>query len=113
MKFKYNNKSFIPKSLSQNSELDSTSVFLYQQKGNVLFCEYSGGNVVRGHLIGIVDNTGHIDMRYHQVNKSGQIQTGICNSTPELNTNGKIILHEQWQWTSGDKSRGTSTLIEI
>jgi len=26
---------------------------------------------------------------------------------------GKVLLHESWQWTSGDFSKGNSTLIEI
>lgn len=39
--------------------------------------------------------------------------TGTCNSRPELLKNGKIRLHEEWQWTSGDKSKGKSILEEI
>ena len=52
-------------------------------------------------------------MRYHQVNTNGELMTGICTSKPELLSNGKIRLHEKWQWTSGDKSKGTSILEEL
>jgi hypothetical protein len=51
-------------------------------------------------------------MRYHQVNDKGELMTGICRSTPELLPNGKIRLHEQWEWTSGDLSKGTSIIEE-
>ena len=52
-------------------------------------------------------------MRYHQINKNSEFMTGICNSTSEALPNGKIRLHEAWQWTSGDQSKGKSTLEEI
>jgi len=39
--------------------------------------------------------------------------TGKCTSTPELMENGKLRLHEVWQWTSGDLSECTSILEEI
>lgn len=52
-------------------------------------------------------------MRYHQINNKEQITTGICNSEPEILENGKIRLHEFWQWTSGDNSKGQSIIEEI
>ena len=39
--------------------------------------------------------------------------TGICVSKPKIMPNGKIHLHEIWQWTSGDKSKGESVLEEL
>jgi hypothetical protein len=77
-----------------------------------LTAEYAGGQIKKGHLIGLVDELGNIDMRYHQVNDKGELMTGICQSTPELLPSGKIRLHEQWEWTSGDKSKGTSIIEE-
>jgi hypothetical protein len=38
--------------------------------------------------------------------------TGICHSKPEILSNGKIRLYEEWKWTSGDKSGGKSILEE-
>ena len=52
-------------------------------------------------------------MRYHQVNHKGELMTGICSSKPEVCSNGKIRLYEDWKWTSGDKSTGKSILEEI
>jgi hypothetical protein len=56
---------------------------------------------------------GSLDMRYHQINMKGELTTGICLSIPKILPNGKIGLHEKWQWTSGDKSSGESVLEEI
>ncbi|WP_298497534.1 n-acetylglutamate synthase [uncultured Algibacter sp.] len=109
----YNNKRFIPVSSSENSETNSKTTFVYNQKENIVTATYKGGNVIKGHLIGLVNIDGTINMRYHQINKNGELMTGICTSKPEIDLNGKIVLHESWQWTSGDKSKGTSTLHEI
>lgn len=109
----YNNKSFRPISSSENSETTSDTIFVYKQNGNILTSTYKGGNIVEGHLIGLVDVDGNINMRYHQINDKGDLMTGICNSKPEIDSNGKIKLFESWEWTSGDKSKGTSVLEEI
>lgn len=109
----YNNKTFIPVSNTENGETSSQTVFYYKQDGNVLTSEYSGGNIVKGHLIGLVDKEGHIDMRYHQINKKGQLMTGKCTSKPEILKNGKLRLQENWEWTSGSKSKGQSIIEEI
>ncbi|WP_296700202.1 n-acetylglutamate synthase [Algoriphagus sp.] len=109
----YNNKIFSPIINSENGETSSETLFHYKQKENILTCEYTGGKIIKGHLIGIVNESGEIEMRYHQVNTSGELMTGICKSVPEVQENGKIRLHETWQWTSGDFSKGASVLDEI
>lgn len=109
----YNNKSFKPIKTSENAEVSSETVFVYKQNGSVLTSEYQGGSILKGHLIGHVDANGAIEMRYHQINTKGELMTGICHSKPEILPSGKIRLHETWQWTSGDLSKGTSVLEEI
>ena len=108
----YNNKKFRPVSNTDNGETSNETLFLYKQVGNILTSEYSGGKIKYGHLIGLVDMDGNIDMRYHQVNDKGELMTGICISKPEILNNGKIRLHESWEWTSGDKSKGQSIIEE-
>jgi hypothetical protein len=70
------------------------------------------GRIKYGHLIGLVDHLGNLEMRYHQINDKDVLMTGICISKPEILENGKIRLHENWEWTSGDKSKGTSIIEE-
>lgn len=111
-KMNYNNKTFAVVSNTKNGETSNETIFLYKQVGNILTSEYSGGKIAKGHLIGLVDENGNIDMCYHQVNEKGELMTGICKSKPEILENGKIRLHESWQWTSGDKSKGESIIEE-
>ena len=109
----YNNKKFKPISNTVNGETCSETIFHYQQQGNILTAAYAGGKIVNGHLIGLVNIDGVINMRYHQVNVEGELMTGNCISTPEILANGKIRLHEKWAWTSGDCSKGESVIEEI
>ena len=108
----YNGKIFKPIENTDNGEISNETVFLYKQVGNILTSEYSGGKIKTGHLIGLVDKNGNIEMSYHQVNNKGEIMTGTCKSNPEILENGKIRLHENWQWTSGDESKGKSIIEE-
>ncbi|MCZ4409500.1 n-acetylglutamate synthase [Cryomorphaceae bacterium 1068] len=109
----YHKKKFRPISNSENGEVSDDMIFFYSQEGNVLTCIYNGANIIKGQLIGLVDTEGRIEMRYHQVNRNGELMTGICQSTPETLENGKIRLHERWRWTSGDGTAGESILEEI
>ncbi|GAB3431707.1 hypothetical protein [Niabella aquatica] len=109
----YNNKVFKPVSNTENGETSSATMFHYRQIENILTATYSGGPIKSGHLIGLVDEAGRIDMRYHQANNHDVLMTGVCHFVPEVLPNGKIRLRETWRWTSGDLSHGTSVIEEV
>ena len=109
----YNGRTFRPVSNTENGETSGETLFRYKQVGNILTSEYAGGRIKQGHLIGLVDDAGIIDMRYHQVNDKNELMTGVCRSVPEILSNGKIRLHEEWKWTSGDGSQGRSIIEEV
>lgn len=113
MTINYNNRKFIPVNNTENGVTSEETIFHYQQNANILTSNYSGGNIKSGHLIGLVDEHGNIEMRYHQVTTKGDLQSGICNSKPEILPNGKIRLYEKWQWTTGDQSKGESIIEEL
>ena len=108
----YNDKSFRPISHSANGESSEATIFHYRQEGDLLWATYSGGNIRRGQLIGSVNSEGCISMHYQHINDQGELMTGRCQSTPEVLHNGRIRLHETWQWETGDRSTGTSVLEE-
>lgn len=109
----YHNKTFRSFESTGNSEVNEETIFIYRQDGNIVTASYAGGNIISGHLIALVDNTGKLDMRYHHINTDNLIMTGTCTTTPELSPPGKLILHETWEWTSGNMSKGESRLVEI
>ena len=109
----YNNKKFKALSNTDNGETSSETIFHYKQENNILSSVYSGGEIKQGHLLGVVADNGEIEMHYHHLNTKSEFKTGVCHSKPEIMPNGKVRLHERWQWTSGDKSIGNSILEEI
>ena len=109
----YHDRKFRAVQNTENGETSVETIFHYKQKGNILTSEYSGGRIKKGHLLGLVDTAGNIEMRYHQVNNDDVLMTGICSSKPEVLPNGKLRLHESWQWTSGNKTKGRSIIEEV
>ena len=109
----YNGRKFVPEMNSENGEVSAATVFDYHQNGNMLWAEYSGGDILRGSLMGNVSVNGELDFVYHHINKNMEIKTGKCHSIPTVMDNGKIKLSETWEWTSGDFSKGESVLVEI
>ena len=113
MSVSYNDRRFRSVSNSDAGEVGAETVFQYHQVGDVVWAEYSGGAIVRGMLIAKVLADDSLDMRYQHINRAGELMTGVCRSTPELLLDGRIRLHEEWQWTSGDLSSGGSVIEEI
>lgn len=108
----YNGKYFVPQVNTENGEVDGNTLFEYRQKGNILWADYSGGDITKGHLIGTVAENGELDFYYQHINKQRQVRVGVCHSVPHILENGKIKLSEKWQWLNGDKSEGSSVIFE-
>lgn len=109
----YDGRIFVPKKNSENGEVSEQTVFTYHQTGRLLWAEYSGGDILKGSLVGSVLDNGELDFVYHHMNRDMQIKTGKCHSVPTVLENEKIELLEQWEWTSGDYSKGESLLVEV
>ena len=95
---------------SGSGEVSEQTVFCYHQKGNVIWAEYSGGSIVKGFLIGTMDEKHNLHFNYQHINKDGELRTGSCDSEPQIG-NGKIRFNEKWKWTTGED--GTSVIEEI
>ena len=113
MKINYDQRVFKSVENSPTGEVSGDTTFYYHQKENLVWAEYSGGAIVFGQLIAKVAEDNSLEMRYQHLNVNGAMMTGKCFSTPEVLANGKIRLHEQWQWTSGNFTSGESVIEEI
>jgi hypothetical protein len=113
MTINYNNRIFRSVENSKTGEVSSETTFHYHQENDIVWAEYSGGAIVHGQLIAKVLSDNSIEMRYQHINKSGELMTGECVSTPEILADGRVRLHENWRWTCGDRSTGESIVEEI
>lgn len=113
MKINYEGRKFRSIRSEGSGEVDGATIFRYRQSGNMVWAEYEGGSIVRGQIIAIADERGALEIRYQHLNDSGQIMAGKCRSTPEMLNDGRLRLHETWEWTTGDGSSGSTILEEI
>ncbi|MGH9944058.1 MAG: n-acetylglutamate synthase [Pyrinomonadaceae bacterium] len=110
----YHDRHFAPVNNSESGEVSGATRFHYRQRGeHLVWATYEGGEILFGTLVANVIEGGALDMRYQHVNRRGELMTGRCRSTPEVLADGRLRLHESWQWTCGDQSAGTSVLEEI
>lgn len=109
----YDGKIFRTVITTKNGEVNRETTFYYRQKDNHVWAEYSGGGIIVGHLVAVADENGNLDMRYHHVNDSNEIMTGVCISKPEMLADGRLRMHEEWEWTCRDRSKGSSIVEEI
>ena len=95
---------------SDSGEVSEKTIFAYHQKDNTIWAEYSGGSVVKGFLIGTMDENHNLHFSYQHINTKGQLKSGNCDSEPKIE-NGKLRFYEKWKWTNGES--GTSIIEEI
>lgn len=93
----YDGKFFVLQKNTENGEADTNTVFAYRQRDTVLWADYSGEEIIKGHLLGTVMNNGELDFHYQHINKQNQVRAGVCHSVPRILENGKIELCETWQ----------------
>jgi hypothetical protein len=109
----FNNKKFKALSNSENGEVSEDTVFHYHQDMELIWADYSGGNVINGFLVGKIQGTNNLEFVYQHVNSKMEIMTGKCSSKASKDNAGKIVLEEEWQWTCNNFSKGKSRLIEL
>ena len=95
---------------SETGEVSDKTIFAYHQKESTILAEYSGGSVVKGFLIGTMDENQNLHFSYQHINTEGQLKSGSCDSEPKIE-NGKLRFYEKWKWTNGES--GTSMIEEI
>jgi hypothetical protein len=108
-----NNKIFIITSNSStgNAKPGATR-FFFKSEGGVVSAAYSGGDIRSGHLIGHYDGE-VLNLAFHQVTTTGELKAGTARSVPSQNAAGKIVLHDEWQFTLGSDAKGVAILEEV
>ncbi|WP_284035565.1 n-acetylglutamate synthase [Neobacillus sp. 114] len=109
----YNGRTFVSIENTANGEVSSKTYFKYDQEGNIISATYSGGEIVKGLLIGIVNEDGSLEFRYNHINTKNEIRGGECVSTPEILTDGRIKLYEKWKWIDAESTEGNSIIEEV
>lgn len=109
----YDGRTFVSINNTANGEVSSKTTFEYKQEGNILSATYSGGEILKGTMIGIVQEDGCLQFNYNHVNDKQEIRGGQCLSTPEVLSDGRIRLQERWKWSDREQSEGESIVEEV
>ena len=109
----YDGRKFRSVSNSAAGDVGDRTFFYYRQKDRIVWGDYYGGTIVRGNLVGKVDEAGNLEMVYQHVTSCGQFKTGYCRSKPEVLPDNRLRLHEIWRWTTGDSGNGESIIEEL
>jgi len=106
----YDGRLFRPLTNSPNGQVNGDTEFHYRQQGDLLTATYHGGGIRHGQIVGRVLADHSLDFCYQHLTDSGELRSGRCQSTPELLPDGRLRLHERWQWSTGDRSSGESVI---
>ena len=108
----YDGKVFCSVKNSEAGDVSPATLFYYHQQEDVFWAEYSGGDILRGFMIGLVHPDGRLEFNYQHLNKGKAIRLGKCCSRPEITPDGKVRLYENWQWLDNDQQKGSSIVEE-
>jgi hypothetical protein len=109
----YDGRVFRPVQNTPNGEVNGETLFEYRQVGDLFEATYRGGGIRSGQMVGRVLEGDCLEFLYQHLTDEGQLRSGRCHSTPTMLEDGRIRLSEQWQWSSGDQSVGTSVVEEV
>jgi hypothetical protein len=111
--FDYDGRIFRSISNSEGGDVSGETTFSYHQRDDIVWATYCGGSVIFGTLLARVDSIGNLDMRYQHISADGTFKSGFCQSRPERLPDGRLRLHERWQWSDGAEGEGISIIEEI
>lgn len=107
------NKIFKSVSNSENGEVSEETRFHYQQKDNIIWATYEGGQIKFGTLSGEIKEDQSLEFQYQHQNINGEFLSGYCTSYLIESENEGLCFEEHWKWTCRDFSNGTSTIEEV
>lgn len=106
-----NQKVFTAIQNSETGEVSNQTKFYYYQQDQMVWAEYSGGEILKGFLIGKWVNASQIEFTYQHLNQKLENRLGCCVTTFEVQ-NGKLVGIEHWQWLD-TLEQGSSLIKEI
>ena len=69
----FNNKKFALLENSTNGKVDTDTIFIYKQKGNLVTADYHGGSIKYGKIIALL-NKDKLDMLYQCLTTDNQLK---------------------------------------
>ncbi len=101
-------KTFRAVSNSENGSINGDTEIRFSADGAFVVGSYSGGTVVTGHVLGKRLSDDEMDLLYQGGTLEGAIQAGKAHAVFKVDQQGHMYMYLDWQWLTGDKSKGRS-----
>jgi hypothetical protein len=93
---------------SKNGSLNTETRMRFTGDDPVIVGTYGGGTIVAGHVLGKRIGESEMELLYHGATTTGEIQAGRALAAFVKDDQGHLRMHLEWQWLTGDQSRGQS-----
>jgi len=107
----FEGKTFILLHNSEAGETNEETTFEYEQEGDLVTADYTGGTIRYGKIIGKLKND-QLDLVYQCLTTEGELKSGTAVGKVEFTNEGKMVLKLDWEWLSKSGTTGKSAYIE-
>jgi len=80
---------------------------------DVIVGVYGGGTIAVGHVIAKRKAESELEMLYQGATKLGVHDAGKARATFTRDGTNRLRMHLDWQWLTGDQSRGHSDWVMV
>ena len=84
---------------AERGVIDAQTIFRFQQTGEQVQAEYSGGKLAAGYLVGTLRGDA-LEFRYCQQQLDGKLDGGVSSCTVERLRDGRLQIREEFEWAS-------------
>ena len=97
---------------AENGVVNDLTIFTFSQTDNFVSAVYSGGQILKGYLVGTIDNN-KLVFSYCQIQINGKIDNGQSECDIFKGENNKIKLVEHFKWASREDEAGVNIFQEL
>ena len=106
-------KTFRAVSNSRNGQLNTDTEMRFVSDGDTIEAVYRGGTIAIGHVLAKRIGERELEMLYHGATTAGAHNAGKARATFAPDDGGRMRMHLDWQWLTGDQSKGQSEWVLI
>lgn len=92
--------------------VNEKTIFTFSQTDNTVTGEYSGGKILKGFLVGTIQNDS-FRFSYCQKQDEGNLDYGESICELKTDEDGKLIIVENFEWKSRPGEKGVNIFKEL
>ena len=97
---------------SPNGVVNKDTIFVFSQSNEIVSAEYMGGKIVKGFLIGRLENS-KLSFSYCQLQEDGKLDSGLSYCDVSITDKGKMRMIEHFEWSSRGGESGENIFEEL